>query len=446
MKTLVKDQGIIDVFNAFPFGVLIVDPNFRIIEQNNAASLILEETRGNLLNKKIEIFLKQREDLDTLISKFNSKSKIFELAKRKRYIEITKTAIASKQGSLLVLKDITSEIKEKIHHEETEKELARLASIPTQNPNPIFEIDTKGKILYKNPSAEHLFSSLKKDFIRKNLTNNLKNTIKKMNKKNICIIKEIKLDSLVYEFNICHLSNNLARVFAHDVTVRKESEQRRDYFVGMVSHELKNPLTNIKAFAQLLGYKYSKFLDDKGKSYLQKIDDHTDKITRLVNELLDVVKIRSGKIELYKELFDLDELLKEVIDDFTRINSSHKIIKKEKIREKIYGDKQRISQVIQNLLSNASKYSPNSDRIEMNFSKNKDFVFLAIKDYGVGIPEGFKEKIFQPFFRLSEESSGVGLGLFIASEIIKAHNGKLELESQEGKGSVFTIALPLDKK
>ena len=167
-----------------------------------------------------------------------------------------------------------------------------------------------------------------------------------------------------------------------------------------------------------------------------------------MSELLDLSKIETGNLELNKELFSLNELVIETVQDILYTNSKHAINIYHDLSCNVYGDKDRIGQVLINFLVNAIKYSPASDKIEVDIRRiDKRSVAVSVKDYGIGIEKKYHEKIFERFYRAQgkEEQTfpGFGIGLFIAKEMIQRHVGTIHLESERGKGSVFTFTLPI---
>lgn len=230
------------------------------------------------------------------------------------------------------------------------------------------------------------------------------------------------------------------------IALEKERvEERKDEFISVASHELKTPVTTIKGYAQILIAISNKANDKKALLYLHKIDEQVNRLTELVNDLLDVSKIQSGKLELEKERFDLNHLIKEVVEDM-QINTKHKIILHSKSNISIVADKYLIGEVLTNLISNAIKYSPKADNILVTLTSDISNNKISIQDFGIGIAKKDFSRLFERFFRIDnkirESFSGLGLGLFIASEIIKRHGGSINVSSVKGKGSIFTIYLP----
>jgi len=239
-----------------------------------------------------------------------------------------------------------------------------------------------------------------------------------------------------------------------DITEMKKVEQRKDDFIKMASHELKTPITSINGYVQLLLNIYNE-TDDQAlqltkstvKSSLNTIAKQISKLTRLVSELLDLSKIESGKLELHKTEFDLSDMVEETVQDVRHATSKHAIIVHNEFEGKIFADKDRIAQVIMNFLTNAIKYSPDADSVEVFVQGNEKFASIRVKDYGIGIHKKDHQRIFERFYRVEGKSEqtfpGFGIGLFIASEIIHRHNGSISVSSEKGKGAEFTVTLPL---
>ncbi len=235
-----------------------------------------------------------------------------------------------------------------------------------------------------------------------------------------------------------------------DITERIKTEQIKDEFVNIASHEIKTPLTTIKAFSQIIEKQIRQNQTKKTIGYLQKMNLYIIRLNGIVNDFMDFSKIESGKLEYYKEEFCLNELVGEVVDDMRSINKTFNIFFACKSKGMVWGDKNRISQVLINLISNAIKYSPETKKIMVSVEEKEDQAIINIIDYGIGIPKDSQKKIFEKFYRVSHpkkrDIEGFGLGLYISAEIIKRHKGKIWLESEVGKGSSFHISLPLVQK
>lgn len=232
-----------------------------------------------------------------------------------------------------------------------------------------------------------------------------------------------------------------------DIDDFKQFQQQKDNFLGIASHELKTPLTSLKLYSQFLEKNLRKQEDYKNAEVARKMDDQINKLTSLVNDLLDVTKIQNGQILLSKADFDFDELVKEIIDE-QQMSTNHKIELEANQIGMVQADRHRISQVMSNLISNAIKYSPLGDRIQITTNKTSDNkILFSVKDFGIGIPDDKKDKVFEQYYRVSGSKEhtfpGLGLGLYISSEIIKRSGGKIFVNSVEGKGSVFSFEIPI---
>lgn len=232
-----------------------------------------------------------------------------------------------------------------------------------------------------------------------------------------------------------------------DVTDKKALEQQRNDFIGIVSHELKTPVTSLKAFGQVLQLKLAKSKDDKSVEMLRKMDAQINKLTLLINDLLDATKIEGGKLQFNEEIFCIDDVVDEVIEEVQRTTSNHAITSEGKSGARVKGDRYRIGQVLTNLLTNAIKYSPGADKVIVTTGASNEKVICSVQDFGIGIPENQQKKVFERFFRVSGEKlqtfPGVGLGLYISAEIIKRQGGEIWLESKPGKGTTFSFNLPV---
>lgn len=230
---------------------------------------------------------------------------------------------------------------------------------------------------------------------------------------------------------------------------RKQLEKQKDEFIGIASHELKTPVTSIKAYGQVLEKMFRKRGDVRTAEYIGKMDVQISKLSSLIADLLDVTKIQSGRIQFNTGYFDMNELVNETIDDLQLTTSKHKLIKKLDATTSFYGDRDRIGQVISNLISNAIKYSPHAADIYITSKVDSEYISLCVQDFGVGIPDDKKDKVFEQFYRVSGDEEitfpGLGLGLYISSEIIRRQGGKIWVESTVGKGSTFCFRLPLKK-
>jgi two-component system CheB/CheR fusion protein len=230
---------------------------------------------------------------------------------------------------------------------------------------------------------------------------------------------------------------------------QKKTMQKKDEFISVASHELKTPVTSLKGFTQILQMTFEKEGNAMANNLLPKMDQQINKLTNLINDLLDVTKVNSGQLRLDQQKFNFNELVLETVEEMQRTTTSHKIETDFTAPVFILADKNRISQVLINLLSNAIKYSPNANKVVVNCYGEDGYIKVCVQDFGIGIPESEQPKLFTRFFRVSDDKTntypGLGLGLYITSEIIKRHGGTIEFKSEEGKGSTFCFTLPVQK-
>jgi len=234
-----------------------------------------------------------------------------------------------------------------------------------------------------------------------------------------------------------------------DLSERKELEQQKDDFISMASHELKTPLTSIKAYAQILHRHLEDIQETEGLSHLTKMLKQITKQENLIRDLLNVSKIQSGLSDQQIEIFNLDQLVHDTATELGATAPTHAIKVEGQTSAKVNALKEHIGQVLANFLTNAIKYSPASNTVIVRLSEDKKNVAVSVEDFGMGIPKEEKKRVFDRFYRSdnvkTKNLSGYGLGLYIAAQIIKQHGGQIMVESTEGKGSTFSFSLPVAK-
>jgi PAS domain S-box-containing protein len=238
-----------------------------------------------------------------------------------------------------------------------------------------------------------------------------------------------------------------AAKIARDITERLEIERRKDEFISMASHELKTPVTSIKGFTQLLRRRFQKRDDQESIHFLARMDVQLIKLTQLIHDLLDISKMQTGQLVYREEPFELDVLVQEIIENMQGTTQTHLLILEKAERVRVFGDRDRLGQVLMNLLTNAIKYSSRADKVLVQVVAEGTQAVVRVQDFGVGIAKAYQEKIFERFYQVSEPEMktypGLGIGLYIASEIIKRHQGCIWVESRKGAGSTFSFRLPL---
>jgi len=232
-----------------------------------------------------------------------------------------------------------------------------------------------------------------------------------------------------------------------DITEQKKDEQRKDDFMAMVSHELKTPLTSLNAYQQLMQRSAMLSGDQKLEGILEKSLRQVRNMTSMINGFLNISRLDSGKMLLTQSSFDLKALFYELEDEVHSTIHTHRIVFEKNESVDLYADRDKISQVIHNLIGNAVKYSPIGSDINISYSKPENRkVAIVVKDDGMGIDEQDQQQIFERYYRIKSPNmgsiAGFGIGLYLCKEIIELHKGQIKLESREGAGATFIVKLP----
>ena len=230
-----------------------------------------------------------------------------------------------------------------------------------------------------------------------------------------------------------------------DIHEQIAKEQQQDEFISIASHEMKTPLTTAKGYLKLLQRKLSNE-DQTSFLYVNKANQAVERLGSLVAELLDASKIQNGKLDYNISLFDFNEMVDEAIDNVQLTTKNHHLQKTGTSTNRIKGDKDRLQQVMINLLSNAIKYSPKGDKVFITVEELGGNIQVSVQDFGVGMLNQHLNKVFERYYRVHEHAihfPGLGIGLYISSNIINRHEGKIWVESEPNVGSTFSFTLPL---
>ena len=342
-----------------------------------------------------------------------------------------------------------------------------LASIVESSQDSVVTIDLDRIITSWNKGAEHLYGYTAEEVIGRPLSivmlpKDIEDLIRKVND----IIFEITVP--IYETVRVHKNGRhtdleimLSPVrdpegrvvgvstIARDITLRKLHEHQKDEFISIASHELKTPVTGIKAYAEIILDHFERSGDKAAAAIIKKLCGQVDRLADLVGSLLDTTKLTAGELPLERELFDLNTLIREQLDVFMLVSAKDRYVFRSCELAQVYADRKLIGQVLTNLISNAAKYSPEGGEIIITTTATADGAAVSVQDFGIGIPAGVKDKVFDRYFRVSEPQvsavAGVGLGLYITAGIIRQHGGTISVESEEGKGSTFRFTLPYRK-
>lgn len=357
--------------------------------------------------------------------------------------------------------DLTNKLQDA--HATTEGERRKLSSVLTHMTDGVIATNKHGNIILMNRRAEEMLDKKQEDVLDSEITKIL-NLNKFMDLEDLYAIQDpILLDfdnedeEIILEANFSIIEkengeyNGIIAVL-HDVTEQERIEEERREFVANVSHELRTPLTSMKSYLEALA---DGALEDKevAPRFIHVTQTETERMIRLVNDLLQLSKMDSKDFHMNMTQFEMAAFVDQIIDRFemSTKNESIEFIRKTNV-EPIYvkGDRDKLTQVMDNILSNAVKYSPHGGAITCVMKKEKDRVVISIKDEGVGIPKDNIQHVFDRFYRVDKARSrnlgGTGLGLAIAKEIVLTHDGAIWISSDWGKGTTISFSLPLVDK
>jgi two-component system phosphate regulon sensor histidine kinase PhoR len=234
---------------------------------------------------------------------------------------------------------------------------------------------------------------------------------------------------------------------ATDIERQKQELERKDEFIGVASHELKTPLTSLRGYLQLISMYSKEELPPIIKQYISKANISLKKLQFLVDNLLDVSKIKAGRLNYNLDSINLKDVVDACIENARHMNPAFNFEINDGIDYPVKGNFERLEQVLMNLVNNAVKYAQGSKKVIVKVRRHENWVRVSVIDFGIGLSDEQQHKIFERFYRVEDKkniTSGLGMGLYISSEIINMHNGKIGVESKLGEGSTFYFDLPLE--
>lgn len=361
------------------------------------------------------------------------------------------------------LNDLSEVIR--LTQENLEQETKRLNSILSYMTDGVLATNRRGQITMINDMAKKQLGVQKEDVLNKSILELLKIDEEYELRDLITQIPELMIDSqnangeyhsLRVRFALIRRESGFISglvAVLHDTTEQEKEERERRLFVSNVSHELRTPLTSVKSYLEALDE--GALYDPVAPDFIKVSLDETNRMMRMVTDLLHLSRIDNATTRLDVELINFTAFITFILNRFDKMRSQDEEKKYELVRDYpinsvwIEIDTDKMTQVIDNILNNAIKYSPDGGKITVSMKTTDDQMILSIKDQGLGIPKQDLPKIFDRFYRVdrarSRAQGGTGLGLAIAKEIIKQHNGFIWAKSEYGKGSTFTIVLPYDK-
>jgi len=360
------------------------------------------------------------------------------------------------------LNDLSEVIR--LTHENLEQESKRLNSILSYMTDGVLATNRRGQIIMINDMAKKQLGIVKDEALNQNILELLHIEDEYELRDLITQSPELMIDSQDVNGEYISIRVRFALVrresgfisglvaVLHDTTEQEKEERERRLFVSNVSHELRTPLTSVKSYLEALDE--GALSEPVAPDFIKVSLDETNRMMRMVTDLLHLSRIDNATSNLDVELTNFTAFITFILNRFDKIKSQDENLKYELIRDYpitsvwIEIDTDKMTQVIDNILNNAIKYSPDGGKITVSMKTTDDQMILSISDQGLGIPKEDLPKIFDRFYRVDKARSraqgGTGLGLAIAKEIIKQHNGFIWAKSEYGKGSTFTIVLPYD--
>lgn len=460
-----------EIFESITDGFYSVDSLWNITYANKKAEMLLKMPSREFINKNIwEVFPSIKGTL--LEKKYRSvirskRSASFEYFGKRINKWLAVSVYPMKSGLAVYMSDITKRKRTELILKEQQSELLKkerqLQAIIDGTPEIVFVKDLAGRYLIINNALEEMLGMSREEvrgktdydlFDREHADQYRKNDMRVIgNGERFQVEEEAPMKDGYHIFiaNKFPLQDTGGRIYAlcgisTDITDRKILEQKKDEFMSVASHELKTPLTSVKAYVQILERIMKSSGNDQAKLIIGKTSLYINKLQTLISDLLDISKIQAGKMNLERESFDIYDLISQSVESVQLFSSFHKIRMDNVIRQKVAGDRQRLEQVVVNFLTNAIKYSPGKKEIMVSAKRIGQDVEVSVTDYGIGIPQNRQKDLFKRFYRVEDTArrfSGLGIGLFISAEIVKRHGGRIWVNSSPRKGSTFSFSLPL---
>jgi len=475
-----------ELYQNAPCGYLSFVPDGTIVKVNKTLANWLGYSAEDILGKMkftdliskggalhFEMFFRPLINVNGVVNQLS-----YDIIKKDRStFPVFLSAVTSKnpEGNVQAINATLYDVRERIMYEQelllakkkADAERKRFEFLSDFNPEIIWTASDSGNIDYVNKRFYQFFNT-RKFSTEKTLSKVCPLDRFKLLRRWISSIKaartfnvEIRLEnqSGAYEWHLIkadiYLEDNSAEArwigSCTNIDNQVKSVQKRDEFINIASHELKTPITSLKAYHQIL---QRIPLPAAAENFFTRANTSLNSLQFLVSSLLDVSQIDSGQLTLNLSSFSIKEVVEESVELLGASHPTHPIDIKFKpdYQYMVYADRQRIMQVIINLITNAIKYSPNANRVEVSLirSKNEKLVKLEVRDFGVGIPAGKVDQIFEKYYRVSDtmnnnKASGLGLGLYITQNIMKQHKSRIFVDSEVNKGSCFYFSLPVSE-
>jgi len=455
--------------------ILISDENGIVLTINNSFSASFGYTEEDIVGQSVRILF-TKEDQERGLPEHERETVLHTgQAYDNNYLVNKDQSITWVSGETVLVKDHKGSIRilkviQNIHKQkESELELKRLndfnESILASIADVVIIVDNKLNII----KANNAFAGLFRDKVPEISTINIAGLIKPYDKNNELLHSleqaalignsfsnrqlEVDIPSLekrIFEVSCTPLRdfvNNNMLLVVHDITIYKTLEREREDTIGFVAHEIKTPVANMTLINDIMQKAIAANDLELIKKMHMRNANSVARLQKIISELYEVSTINSGNINLDTSLFNFDTMVKEAIDTVELLHPSFKINFDGAADIDVCADRYRLIQVINNYIGNAIKYSDKKSTIEITSRIDQNSVIFSVKDEGMGIPKEELPYIFERFYRAEKSSNieGIGLGLFLCQQIIKAHKGYVWAESNEGKGSVFYFSIPTNQ-
>jgi two-component system sensor histidine kinase VicK len=379
-------------------------------------------------------------------------------------VSLTISPVKDEQGTIIGVSKIARDITDVI---EAEKQSAMLSAIVSYSDDAIISKDLSSIVTSWNSSAERLFGYTAQEMIGQSIVKLIPpdrlgeepEIIARIESRQRVDHFETKrltkhgklIDVSLTISPVMDLSGRIIGIskIARDITHKKQEEQRKNDFIAIVSHELKTPLTSMRSYVQLALAKAVQRADPFTENVLRRAETQTGKMTNLIQDFLNLSRLEEGKMTLNVSDFSLTGLMEEIMGDTVTVSVSHQFTYEACAEVRLCADREKIGQVLINLIGNAVKYSDEGSTVEVKCSIDNGLVQFSVRDQGRGISQSDQLRLFERFYRVEEagsgQVSGFGIGLYLVSEILKLHGGEVRVESELGVGSTFSFALPIGR-
>lgn len=459
--------------NARENNILIADENGIVLAINNSFSASFGYTEDDIIGQSVRILF-TKEDQERGLPEQECKSVLNKgQAYDNNYLVNKDQSITWVSGETVLVRDYKGtqrilKVIQNIHKQkESERELKRLndfnESILSSIADVVIVIDNKLNVIKANKAFAGLFrhkvpeissiniASLIKPYDKNDdLLHALQHAAHTGNSfSNRQLEVDIPLEKRIFEVSCTPLrdfANNNMLLVVHDITIYKTLAREREDTIGFVAHELKTPVANMTLINDIM----QKAIETNDMELIKKMQvRNTNSVARLqkiISELYEVSTINSGNMNLEMSVFNFDSMVKEATDTLELLHPSFKINFDSGANLDVCADRYRLIQVINNYIGNATKYSGNKSIIAITSAIDQNNIIFSVRDEGIGIPKEELPYIFERFYRAEKSANveGIGLGLFLCQQIIKAHRGRVWAQSTEGKGSVFYFSIPVN--